>query len=239
MKRKILALVAVLMTVWAGLAVMNPSVVMATNNDKDCGAGTFLGFRPWYAGLCKSGEKEFEAPANGDHKALALFIWTIVLNVTFDLTLAVGYIALGFVIYGGYLYIMSQGDPSRMAKGKKTLMSAIIGTIIAMLASVAVNTVRVILGITNSDITGQKFDQDTIASIFTWAYTVAGLIAVIFIIKGGIDYIIGHGDPGKIRIAQQTIIYAVVGLVIVLLAALITTFVISSTGEAMQWKSGY
>ena len=156
------------------------------------------------------------------------------LNVTFDLTLAVGYIALGFVIYGGYLYIMSQGDPSRMAKGKKTLMSAIIGTIIAMLASVAVNTVRVILGITNSDITGQKFDQDTIASIFTWAYTVAGLIAVIFIIKGGIDYIIGHGDPGKIRIAQQTIIYAVVGLVIVLLAALITTFVISSTGEAMQ-----
>ena len=87
---------------------------------------------------------------------------------------------------------------------------------------------------TNPDITGQKFDQDTIASIFTWAYTVAGLIAVIFIIKGGIDYIIGHGDPGKIRIAQQTIIYAVVGLVIVLLAALITTFVISSTGEAMQ-----
>lgn len=100
-----------------------------------------LGFRPWYAGLCKSGEKEFEAPDKGDHKALALFVWTIVLNVTFDLTLAVGYIALGFVIYGGYLYIMSQGDPSRMAKGKKTLMSAIIGTIIAMLASVAVNTV--------------------------------------------------------------------------------------------------
>lgn len=232
MKRKMLGFLATVLMVWASLAMLVPAPVMADIPGGDCGASEFLGFRPWYDQLCEG--SEIRPPEQGDEHELTQYIWIIVLNVLFDLVLAVGYLAIGFIIYGGYLYIMSQGDPSRMAKGKKTLMSAIIGTIIAMLASVAVNTVRVILGITNSDVTGQKFDQDTVASAFTWAYTVAGLIAVIFIIKGGIDYIIGHGDPGKIRIAQQTIIYAVVGLVIVLLAALITTFVISSTGEAMQ-----
>ena len=64
-----------------------------------------------------------------------------------DLLVAVGYLALGFVVYGGYLYIMSQGDPGKLAKGKKTLTSAIIGTIIAMVASIAVNTLKVVLGI--------------------------------------------------------------------------------------------
>ncbi len=235
MKKKILALVAAFLTISGGLVAMNPATASAIGGG-DCGAEPFLGFRPWYAGLCDGDSKDsnIAQPAEHDEKDLALFIWTIALNVTFDLTLAVGYIALGFVIYGGYLYIMSQGDPSKMARGKKTLTSAIIGTIIAMLASVAVNTVKVALGITSADVTAQNFDQDTIAGAFTWAYTVAGLIAVIFIIKGGIEYIIGHGDPGKIRIAQQTVIYAVVGLVIVLLAALITNFVISSTGGAMQ-----
>ena len=233
MKQKILGFLAAVVVASVGLSVAGPTPVEAADNTKSCGTPGFLGLRPWYYGLCEGGEgTEIKEPSGEDE--IAVFVWKIVLNVLIDLLVIVGYASMIFIIYGGYQFIMSQGDPSRMAKGKKTLMSAIIGTIIAMLASVAVNTVRVILGITNSDITGQKFDQDTIASIFTWAYTVAGLIAVIFIIKGGIDYIIGHGDPGKIRIAQQTIIYAVVGLVIVLLAALITTFVISSTGEAMQ-----
>ena len=42
-----------------------------------------------------------------NEEALKVFIWTIVLNISFDLTLAVGYIAVAMVIYGGYLYIMA------------------------------------------------------------------------------------------------------------------------------------
>ena len=68
----------------------------------------------------------------GDEHELTQYIWVIVLNVLFDLVLAVGYLAIGFIIYGGYLYIMSQGDPARAARGKKTLTSAIVGTIIAL-----------------------------------------------------------------------------------------------------------
>ena len=65
----------------------------------------------------------------------------IILNILADLSLAVGYLSLGFIIYGGYLYIMSSGDPGKAAKGKKTLMAAVIGTAIAMLASVIMNLI--------------------------------------------------------------------------------------------------
>lgn len=198
----------------------------------NCGAGSFLGFKPWFDGLCDA-DNNIQAP-DKDEDEITRFIWMIILNVMFDLSLAVGYLALGFVIYGGYLYIMSQGDPGKVGKGKKTLMSAITGTIIALLASVAVNTVRVILGIDSSqgwnqgEITAQK-----VQGIFSWAYTIAGIVAVVFIIKGAIDYMLSHGDPGKTRAATQAIIYAVVGLVVVLLAAAITAFVIARTNSAV------
>lgn len=236
MKRRILAFLGVLLTVFMGTAVLNPTEVVALGGG-DCGAGTPLGFRAWYAGLCDGNEKdsEIQKPDNQDESELVQFIWTIILNVLFDLLVAVGYLALGFVVYGGFLYIMSQGDPVKLAKGKRTLTAAIIGTVIALVASIAVNTIRVILGINSNDLWAQQeFTKDNISGAFAWAYSVAGIVAVIFIIKGALDYLLSSGDPAKTRKATQSIIYAVVGLVIVLLAALITTFVINSTGGALQ-----
>lgn len=217
-----------------GMAVLAPESVGALG-DKNCGVNGVLGFKPWYAGLCKEGTTEIATPAQGDEVGLARFVWTIVLNVLVDLTVVIGYLALGFVIYGGYLYIMSQGDPGRAMRGKKTLMNAIIGTVIALSASVAVNTVRVILGINNNnswDQGGELYTLEQIGEVFDWAYVVAGIVAVIFIIKNAIDYMLSQGDPGKTRKATQGIIYSVIGLVIVLLAAAITAFVLNAIGGA-------
>lgn len=206
-----------------------------------CGK-SFLGFRAWYDGLpCEDGKIQAPKKETGDGATektadnLAVFIWTIVLNVVFDVSVAVGYIAIGFIIFGGYLYIMSQGDPGKMARGKKTLTAAIIGTVIAAASSVIVNTGKVALGINSSD--WQKSNLD-IQSAFNWAYGMAGLVAVVFIVKGGIDYMISQGDPAKVSKATRSIIYAVTGLVVVLLAAVITGFVLSSLGGGMQSNEG-
>ena len=216
-----------------GMAVLAPESAGALGG-KNCGVDGFLGFKPWYAGLCDE-DNNIAPPAQGDDDEIARFVWTIVLNVLVDLTVAIGYLALGFVIYGGYLYIMSQGDPGKATRGKKTLTNAIVGTIIALSASVAVNTVRVILGINNDnswDQGGKIYTVEQVQGVFNWAYTVAGVVAVIFIIKNAIDYMISQGDPGKTRKATQGIIYAVVGLVIVLLAAVITAFVLNAINGA-------
>ena len=56
---------------------------------------------------------------------------------------------------------------------------------------------------------------------------VAGMIAVIFIIIGGIKYITSAGDSANITSAKNTIIYASIGLVVVVLARAIISFVVN------------
>ncbi len=57
-------------------------------------------------------------------------------------------------------------------------------------------------------------------------------MAVIYIIYSATAYLTSQGDPGKIKQASQSIAFAVVGLLIVILAAAITNFVFSAIGGA-------
>ena len=56
-----------------------------------------------------------------------------------------------------------------------------------------------------------------------------GAISVIMIIIGGFRYITSGGDSGSVAGAKNTIIYAVVGLVIVIFAQVIVNFVITES----------
>jgi len=53
-----------------------------------------------------------------------------------------------------------------------------------------------------------------------------GVGAVIMIMLGGLQYILSVGDPSKINNAKNTILYAIIGLVVAVLAQVIITFVI-------------
>lgn len=64
----------------------------------------------------------------------------------------------------------------------------------------------------------------TVINIFS---ALVGVVAVIMIVYGGFKYITSGGDSGKISTAQQSIIYAIVGLIIVALAQIIVRFVLS------------
>jgi uncharacterized membrane protein len=55
---------------------------------------------------------------------------------------------------------------------------------------------------------------------------VAGVAAVIMIIIAGMKFITGQGDAGAIASARNTLIYALVGLVVVALAQFIVHFVL-------------
>lgn len=66
-----------------------------------------------------------------------------------------------------------------------------------------------------------------IESILGAVYLLAGIVAVIVIIIGGIRYVASNGDSGQVQSAKNTVTYAVVGLVVVIAAAAITQFVIN------------
>lgn len=57
---------------------------------------------------------------------------------------------------------------------------------------------------------------------------IVGVVAVIMIIVGGFRYITSGGDSGNVSGAKNTLIYAIVGLIIVALAQFIVNFVLAN-----------
>lgn len=58
-----------------------------------------------------------------------------------------------------------------------------------------------------------------------------GAIAVIMIVVAGIRYTTSNGDASTIKSAKDTILYAVVGIVVALIAYAIVSFVITQFGK--------
>lgn len=113
-----------------------------------------LTFPTWFRGLAKidkantDGSVECSIINPNDHKGgLSGFIWSIVLNVIEIGLQLVGYMAVGFIIVGGFRYMTGGGNPSSLQAAKTTITNAIIGLVIS-LASVAI--VRLIFGVFGS-----------------------------------------------------------------------------------------
>lgn len=59
---------------------------------------------------------------------------------------------------------------------------------------------------------------------------IIGAISVIMLIIGGIRYVVSGGDSGAVTSAKNTILYAVVGIVVAILAYALVNFVVTSFG---------
>lgn len=62
-----------------------------------------------------------------------------------------------------------------------------------------------------------------------YAIIVAGFLSVVFIFVGGISFILSGGQEDKIKSAVSTIRYAIIGLIITILA----TVIVGTVGKAM------
>lgn len=69
--------------------------------------------------------------------------------------------------------------------------------------------------------------QTLLVAILNSIIGIIGLVAVIFVITGGVQYITSSGDAGKALKAKNTILYASIGIAICALAFAIVNWVIS------------
>jgi len=88
----------------------------------------------------------------------------------------------------------------------------------------------------NSDCATNESDSASkvntiIESVINIFSVVVGVVAVIMIIWGGLRYITSGGDSGKITSAKNTIIYALIGLIVVALAQFIVRFVVGKVTD--------
>jgi hypothetical protein len=83
--------------------------------------------------------------------------------------------------------------------------------------------------------TGSNVGNDTIENIAKNVVNIfsiiVGAVAVIMLIYGGFRYITSGGDSGRVGNAKNTLLYAVIGLVIVALAQIIVQFVLTKTNS--------
>lgn len=100
-----------------------------------------LTFPAWYRGLQNPDPDCSIKPPDASKAGLSGYIWTIVLNVIeFGLQL-VGYVSVGFIIAGGYKYMISTGSPDGMVRARKTIMNAVIGLVLSIFSVAIVNVV--------------------------------------------------------------------------------------------------
>ncbi|MDB5177184.1 MAG: rane protein of unknown function [Candidatus Saccharibacteria bacterium] len=89
-------------------------------------------------------------------------------------------------------------------------------------------------GGSSSSICGAAKQDDLtkiISNIITTILFALGIAAVVMIVIGGIRYTTSNGDSGNIKSAKDTILYAVVGLIVAILAFAIVNFVIARLGK--------
>ena len=74
--------------------------------------------------------------------------------------------------------------------------------------------------------TGPKVEGNLLANILNTVYFWMAIVAVGFIVYGGYLYTLSSGDPGKIKKAKDVLLYAIIGIVVVLAAFVITNVII-------------
>jgi Type IV secretion system pilin len=187
--------------------------------------GQFLTFPAWYRGLSKNDCNEMMSP--NEVGGISTYIWTIVLNIIEIAVQVVGYLAIFYIIYGGFRYITSAGAPEAHAAAMKSILNAVIGLAIAISAIAIVRLMaRFILGNASSE-TGVLVNTpaEILNAVLNTAYFIAGAVAVVVIIVSGFNFVTSSGNAQKVAKARMGILYAVIGLVVIIFASVITSFI--------------
>jgi succinate dehydrogenase/fumarate reductase cytochrome b subunit len=78
-----------------------------------------------------------------------------------------------------------------------------------------------------------------LAQVITTLLIWGGAIALLFIIFGGFRYIISLGNPESVEKARSTVLYAVLGLILIFLAYLIVAYVLNNLlGVSAAYRLG-
>lgn len=129
-------------------AGLEPAKVFAQTAQGVCGDEnqSFLSFPTWYKYLDKApgsgGRCDIAVPKDAEGNTRIDQVIAPVLLAIFEIILRIGGIAaVGFIIFGGFQYLISQGEPDRTKGAKNTILNAVIGLVITLSASAIVNII--------------------------------------------------------------------------------------------------
>jgi len=130
------------------------------------------------------------------------------------------------VILVGALQIMvSSGNPENLKRGRQTITCALIGFAVILLAGNLGNIVAGILGVDPSELGMGSSNLDTpggvigvINTVAGWMYGILMALGTVFILLSAFFFLTSGGNADRVGTARRTLIYAIVALVIAVLA---------------------
>lgn len=206
---------------------------------------TFLGLWPWYHYLQVQTVNGTCQVVNfhvlGSSSSLILILMAII----DDLLRVAGLLAVIYVIYAGIKYVTSSGSPEKTSAAQSTIVNSLAGLAIALVAIRFVSFIGSKLAgsaggggtstVANAplnlnplpDLGTAASNGSVVQTGLSIAFAVIGVLSFIYLIIGGLRYVLSRGDPQAAAKAKSTIIYALVGLVIAVIAQSIVAFVVS------------
>jgi hypothetical protein len=132
--------------------------------------------------------------------------------------------AVFFIILGAFFYVASAGDENRISQGKQMIFGSLIALAIVMLSGVLIRTLHK----PAEGTTGYLSDVPNV--INNASNILVGMIAaftVLMFVYAGLMYVTASGDTEKINKAHNALKYAVIGLIIGVLAFAIVNMVLN------------
>lgn len=207
-----------------------------------CSDQTFLGLLPWYHYLTlqySNGACEVVATSQQILSAHSILL-LVLLALVDDLLRIVGLLAVIYVIIAGIKYTMSRGTPDEVAKSQGSIINALVGLAISLVAvkfvdflgnqfSSAAGGASQTTGLDLSAIPNPAgiANGSIVPTILNIIFGLAGAVSFLFLILGGYGYIASRGDPQNVSKAKSTVTYALVGLIVTILAETIVSFIVS------------
>lgn len=123
---------------------MNPYLFIHFAAQNTCATTGFFGIPTWYQYIPQVDFSK-NCTINNNFQIPAQLSYIAIAAVDIALYIA-GMVAVGYVIYGGIQYVVSQGEPDKVKNAKNTIMNALIGMVIASIAIAIVSYVGNALG---------------------------------------------------------------------------------------------
>ncbi len=128
----------------------------------------------------------------------------------------------------------------------KRIVPLIITAVLALSVSVVGASQVLALGNISDGASSARSDQQpgdlfgnsgVFSQISSVLLFIVGAIAVIMIVIGGLRYVISGGDASQVQAAKNTILYALVGIIVAILAYAAVNFVINSFSSTSSSSS--
>ena len=151
----------------------------------------------------------------------------IINNIISFIQALISIVATLLVIIGGFMYLTSAGDDQKTARAKKTIFTALAGLLIAIISGTLTNIITGIANVAGVPAADVLAIGNIIFNIIAFVLSFMSIIAVAAFVYGGITYLTSGGSDEKTQRGKKIIIYAVVGIIVIMISATVVNIVIA------------